>query len=804
MSPVSIRRLRPSLRHVLVEILSLVCLALFSPAVSAQPTGTLTGVIRDVSSGAIADASVEIVVADRVIAATTSAVDGRYRLELPSGVPFSLHVRRTGFAAQSVAFSGRSGDIAFDVTLAIGSVSDTLVVSASRAPEDRAKVTQSVTVATRAEIEALGATELSDVLRIVPGVTVAGTGREGGGPTSLFARGGDSDYNVVLIDGVRANLDGGRFDFSRIAAGEIERVEIVRGAQSSLWGADAMSSVVQVFTKRAAATDAVQFSAAAEGGSFNTFRGNTGVNGGAGGRVDYRAGVTRRSTDGAFNDLLPEDDAYEQTAFDGGGGTALGTRATVRAGVRYSKADGHSVGPVNYGSRDSGGAYDTKDLSAHTTVTHAIGSRFTGTGTFNYFRYEGVSADRVVDPPYSTFAILAGTPNALFPNGTRLVRLIDQAEFNRLVATGAMPAPGQFLASRVSNDSTFNSLTEFRRPAARYLGDFTWGSGQRFSVGYDWERETNPNVAGFDLDNNGFFLQQQITIADRWFATVGVRVDSKESYSTFVSPKLSAGGFLVPARRGALSSVKLFGNIGRGVKSPTFTERFGGAGFADPNPDIQVELARSGDIGLETTFSDQRFRTSATYFNNHFTDQISFRPGQAGDGIPEYINIDGSKATGWEVELAVQKPVRGVTAVATYALVDTAVVTNQSTSQQFQPGQPLLRRPKHSGTVRGMYVLGPASVNVNVRLVGQRFDNSFLSLRTMANSERPTATTTDITVNPGYVVAGLGFDYLLHDSLTLFIRGDNIGGEEYESVLGYPGLPRSFVVGARWRVGGRQ
>ncbi len=103
----------------------------------------------------------------------------------------------------------------------------------------------------------------------------------------------------------------------------------------------------------------------------------------------------------------------EQTAFDGGGGTALGTRATVRAGVRYSKADGHSVGPLNYGSRDSGGAYDTKDLSAHTTVTHAIGSRFTGTGTFNYFRYESVSADRVVDPPYSTFAILAGTPNAL-------------------------------------------------------------------------------------------------------------------------------------------------------------------------------------------------------------------------------------------------------------------------------------------------------------------------------------------------------------------------------------------------------
>jgi outer membrane cobalamin receptor len=96
-------------------------------------------------------------------------------------------------------------------------------------------MTQSLSVMGRADIQALGSTELSDVLRFVPGTSVEGTGREGGGPTSLFVRGGDSDYNVVLIDGVRANLDGGRFDFSRVAAGEIERVEVLRGAQSSLW-----------------------------------------------------------------------------------------------------------------------------------------------------------------------------------------------------------------------------------------------------------------------------------------------------------------------------------------------------------------------------------------------------------------------------------------------------------------------------------------------------------------------------------------------------------------------------------------
>ena len=172
-----------------------------------------------------------------------------------------------GLPTTSSSWMGRTSNVSRDVTLSIGRVSDTLIVTASRGPESRTSVTQSLSVISRADIQALGTTELSDVLRFVPGTSVEGTGREGGGPTSLFVRGGDSDYNVVLIDGVRANLDGGRFDFSRVAAGEIERVEVLRGAQSSLWGADAMTSVVQIITKRASPTSAPEVS-----GSFEAAR----------------------------------------------------------------------------------------------------------------------------------------------------------------------------------------------------------------------------------------------------------------------------------------------------------------------------------------------------------------------------------------------------------------------------------------------------------------------------------------------------------------------------------------------------
>ncbi len=183
-------------------------------------------------------------------------------------------MRRDGFADYAADLTGTTEDIRKDVTLQVGGVSDTLIVTASGAAESRASVTSSVTVATAEDIHAMGASQLSDVLRFVPGFAIEGNGREGG-LISAFSRGGESDYNLVLIDGVRVNTQGGFFDFSRVGAGEIERVEVVRGAQSALWGSDAMGSVVQVFTKRAGTNDAPQVSGSVEGGTFNTWRGDT-------------------------------------------------------------------------------------------------------------------------------------------------------------------------------------------------------------------------------------------------------------------------------------------------------------------------------------------------------------------------------------------------------------------------------------------------------------------------------------------------------------------------------------------------
>ena len=148
------------------------------------------------------DAAVEALVGERVIARGTTGANGGYSLAVPARTPFALRTHRPGFADDLIELDGTDSNISRDVTLSIGALSDTLVVTASRSPESRTSVTQSLSVVSRPDVQALGATELSDVLRFIPGTSVEGTGREGGGPTSLFVRGGDSDYNVVLIDGV--------------------------------------------------------------------------------------------------------------------------------------------------------------------------------------------------------------------------------------------------------------------------------------------------------------------------------------------------------------------------------------------------------------------------------------------------------------------------------------------------------------------------------------------------------------------------------------------------------------------------
>jgi vitamin B12 transporter len=760
------------------------------------------GTVKDTSGAVVPGAIVDALVAGRTVATTATGADGRYTIELTPATRHQLRVRMNGFADETVDLRTTSESSSRDFVLKIAGVSDTVVVTVARLPESRATTTASIDVFTSHDIEALGSSSLGDIVRMVPGLNVESNGREGA-VASLFARGGESDYNLVLIDGVRVNQSGGTFDFSRVSGAEIDRVEVVRGAQSSLYGSDAIGSVVQVITKRAAPGDPPQVMGSIEGGSFNTWRGDARVLGGARRRLDYALGVTYRGTEGAFQDILPEHDRFDQTTVDGGIGTILGDTATLRTGLRYANAKGKAVGPIVYGSRDTGTVADTTDLSWHLDFTHRISPRVNQQATFAYYRSYRLSADTIADPTYRVYAILEGTPGALFPNSPRLVRLLDQPTFAAFQSGGQTLASGQFLATTNFGVSDFvsTSETEFRRPAFKYQADFNWAGGQLLSGGYDYERETDPLHPDFLVENHAYFLQQRFAAMDRVFATVGARLDRNSRYSNNVSPKAGGGAFLQPYRPGLFSSAKVFVNVGRGIKNPTFGELYGSA-FLDGNPGLNPERARTVDAGVEATFDSQRFLGRVTYFNNAYNDQVAFKSTGPGlDGKPDFINIDGSEAEGWELEGGLQKPVAGgLTASGGYALVDTKVVAFVSTSEQFQPGQPLLRRPKHAAMMRLTYSRGRGMLNFNLRYVGQRHDAAFLGLSAVPSAQFPTGRPVDITVNPGYTLLWLGGEVRLARNASAFVRIDNLSDTTYESALGYPGLPRSAVGGVRFNV----
>jgi vitamin B12 transporter len=386
------------------------------------------------------------------------------------------------------------------------------------------------------------------------------------------------------------------------------------------------------------------------------------------------------------------------------------------------------------------------------------------------------------------------------------VRLVDQPTFNALRAGTVPLGAGQFLATTPFGvgDFPFTSESEFRRPAFKYQADLDWGDRQALSAGYEYERESDPLHPAFLVENHAYFVQQQFRAEDRWFATIGARLDDNTRYGRNVSPKLSVGGFPLPYQSGSISSIKVFSNIGRGIKNPLFGELYSTA-FSDGNPDLRPERARTVDAGAELTFDNQRFLGRVTYFDNAFNDQVAFKSTGPGlDGKPDFINIDGSKASGWEIEGALQKPIAGgLTAQGGYAFVDTRVVAFVSTSEQFQPGQPLLRRPKHAATLRIAYARGRGGVNLNVRYVGQRHDAAFLGLSAVGSAQFPNGRSVDITVNPAYTLLWLGGDVRLSREATVYLRIDNLTDTTYESALGFPGLPRSVVAGVRVNIGKR-
>ena len=279
--------------------------------------------VVDPQTAVVQAARITVLASDgrRPIAVLSTAPDGTAIIPGLSSGSYQLQVLAPGFA-ERVVTANVPAEQPLTVELAIATTSETVVVSATATPVPQGQSGSAVSVLDETTLTTLNPTQLGDVLRFVPGVTVASSGRNGGLST-LFVRGGESRYNKVIIDGVPSNDPGGSFDFGVVPLQEVQRIEVLRGAASSLYGADAMTSVVQMWSATGS-TPVPQLTFGAEGGTFGTARGFAALSG-ARGRFDYNVFGEQFNTDGqGIND------EYSNSSQ----GLNLGYRLTDRVSLR--------------------------------------------------------------------------------------------------------------------------------------------------------------------------------------------------------------------------------------------------------------------------------------------------------------------------------------------------------------------------------------------------------------------------------------------------------------------------------------
>ena len=250
-------------------------------AASASADGReLSGTVVDQSGRAVPRAYVRVVDASgtgqRGVFADES---GRFTLGATGAGDCRLEATLTGFQPAIVSCAAAASGQALRVELAVAPIHETMIVSATRTEAPTSQVGASATVFTAEDLERRQQPLVADVLMSTPGAMVVRSGAPGA-LTSLFVRGGESDYNKVLLDGVPLNEPGGSFYFSNLTTENLDRVEVVRGAYSSLFGSDAMGSVIQLFTKRAdGASRRPRGSAQIDGGTYGTLHMTAGASG---------------------------------------------------------------------------------------------------------------------------------------------------------------------------------------------------------------------------------------------------------------------------------------------------------------------------------------------------------------------------------------------------------------------------------------------------------------------------------------------------------------------------------------------
>lgn len=617
-----------------------------------------------------------------------------------------------------------------------------LAVTATRLPLHPGVMTGSHTIITGAELRERGILLVLDALRDVPGLVAVQAGSYGAA-TSIFLRGGESDYVKVLVDGVPLNLPGGAFNFANLTTERVARIEVIRGPASVLYGADAMTGVVQIFT--APVAPAATPDVALEAGSRGTRRISGSVTtGGRWGGVALQAGTVGGDGWYAFNS------AYRNSGLNAR--ITTGEAAPLRAALTVRYGDVRAGFPTNASGEvvDSNqyiterqfavGVEGERRLARHVTLL----VRGTASGTEDGFTNRP-------DHPGDTvgFGFAAARAGRHHRSGGDL----------RLSAAGVGPA------------AVVVGL-QYEDERQRQRGATTSNFGEGAFTDRDAFRAARSTRSGY--------LESAVELRRLLTLTGSARLDDNSAFNTAVSWRLGAN-----LRLGSALTVRA--QAGKAFKAPTFAELFANSPFEVGDPTLQPEHARSWEIGVDQYLLGGRVRWSAAWFDQRFRDLIQYA--SAEPGAPTYGNIAAAASRGLEVTLALT-PLDAVTVSAQAAALRTRVTdAGGDGSPVFKEGSRLLRRPGFSASTAVRWQVTPSAVlRLDVHHLGGRDDVDYRDWP----AERvrlPARTSSDLAATVRLPGAAAG--------LTLAGRIENLFDARWEQVAGFVARGRTLQIGLR-------
>ena len=690
------------------------------------------------------------------VAILTTTGDGTVTFtNLPDG-DYQTEILAPGFAAQTVHTSvPRPAPLTVELKLA--TTPQTVSVSATATPDVAAETGASLDALNNAQLTLLNPATAADAVSYLPGAIVNTSGRRGG-QAALFVRGGDSDYNKVLIDGVPVNDPGGFYDFGVSSMNGIDRLELVRGPESSIYGTDAMTSIVQMWSATGTTPKPI-FAFGADGGTFSTANGYASVAGSTG-PYDYNVFADQFDTQGqGVNDV------YTNSLQGGNIGVRLSPRVAVRFRLRHTN---------NWSGVQSNWWYNGEAVLPPNTNQVAHQNNFLA------------SAQVAVSGPAAWQHSFSGY------------------EYNHRQANSQQYVdPGrEFL------DSPFSNLSKYNRAGFAYQAIWSPRSWAQTTVGYTFEDENGhitssyapgtdfasySNTSGVRYTNNLFV--QELLVWKRLSALAGVSYVSNTSFGSKGVPRVSAT-FLLFRGNELFNGTRLRAAYAEGIKAPSFLQSFGISGTYPvlPNPDLQPEQNKSWQAGFDQGFWGNRITLTALYYSNHFHNQIEYYTNP--DFTAEYKNLNKSMAHGAEIELHGQFGTHfSFTGAYTYTStrIEDAPPCNPPYCDPliYGVGAPLLRRPRQAGSALVTYTRSRFGTTAAVVAVGRRPDSDFLF-----------GYIPPIYFADGYTRLDLGGWFNLTRRVTAYANVNNALNEHYNEVLGYPALKANFRAGVRFRLGG--